>query len=87
LLQGEAVLTKDQKKAIIHAYMCQIYVMDGIPPTIRTICQDCGIPSTSHVNGFLKELHAAGLLRKVRRGNTARYVPEGFAVVEIQGAA
>jgi repressor LexA len=33
---------------------------DGIPPTIREICEACGISSTSVVNNILKRLERRG---------------------------
>lgn len=46
---------------------------DGIPPTIRQICQACGISSSSMVQLYLRKLQDEGKIR-LGEGSSARSI-------------
>jgi len=53
----------------------------GIPPTIREICDGCGISSTSVVHYHLGKLEAAGYIRRTPR------ISRGIVLIEPEVAA
>lgn len=48
---------------------------DGIPPTVREICDACGIKSTSTVHAYLKRLEEEGYIDRVDGLNRAIRLP------------
>lgn len=46
-------------------------INDGFPPSVREICRDLGIKSTSTAHKYLGELQQAGLIEKGNRLNRA----------------
>ena len=48
---------------------------DGIPPTVREICEACGIKSTSTVHAYLKRLEEEGYIDRMDGLNRAIRLP------------
>ena len=65
-------LNEKQQKvlAFVKERMC-----DGIPPTVREICDACGIKSTSTVHAYLKRLEDEGYIDRMDGLNRAIRLP------------
>ncbi|MDD2955588.1 MAG: transcriptional repressor LexA [Oscillospiraceae bacterium] len=55
-------------------------IEDGIPPSVREICADLGIKSTSTVHKYLKELEEDGYIIRGENLNRAIKMPNSSAV-------
>lgn len=62
--------TPESRELDILSYIVNFINHYQYPPAIREICDDLGIPSTSHVNGFLRNLELDGTIEL--GGNRAR---------------
>ncbi|MBE6904201.1 MAG: transcriptional repressor LexA [Ruminococcaceae bacterium] len=54
----------EEKKRLILNYVTQKCSHDGIPPTIREICEAVGLKSPSSVHAYLEQLNEEGLIKK-----------------------
>ncbi len=54
----------EEKKQLILKYVTQKCSRDGIPPTIREICEAVGLKSPSSVHAYLEQLNEEGLIKK-----------------------
>lgn len=55
--------TLTEKQASVYKIIVQ-YLAEGIPPTVREICRDAGIKSTSTVHGILAALEDGGYITR-----------------------
>lgn len=62
---------REEKIQAVYAMIKDAYDQRRYPPSIREICQELGINSTSTIHAYLTELENRGLLivhRKINRG-------------------
>jgi len=62
---------REEKIQAVYAMIKDAYDQHRYPPSIREICQELGINSTSTIHAYLTELENRGLLivhRKINRG-------------------
>jgi repressor LexA len=69
----------NQKAQMILDYINE-RLQDGIPPSVREICADLGIKSTSTVHKYLKELEEDGYIIRGENLNRAIKMPGSGAV-------
>lgn len=69
----------NQKAQMILDYINE-RLQDGIPPSVREICADLGIKSTSTVHKYLKELEEDGYIIRGENLNRAIKMPGSRAV-------
>jgi repressor LexA len=73
------------KTAAVYAFIVSFKLAhDGVPPTIRGICDACAIDSTSHVNKHLHALEAAGDIRLTNTKTRSIEVTGGRWVAPVQ---
>ena len=65
------MLTKSQKK--VYDYL-KSRVQEGLPPTVREICQATGLKSTSSVHAHLKTLEREGYISREAGLNRAIHI-------------
>ncbi len=53
-----------EKQAKILQYIKECLLKRGYPPTVREICEEVGLKSTSSVHAHLEQLEANGLIRR-----------------------
>ena len=68
--KGELVLMGNKAELILN-YMTDFIKENGYPPTVREICAELDIKSTSTVHRYLKELQAEGRISMGENQNRA----------------
>lgn len=63
---------KEQRTAAVLAYIEKCMMENGYAPSVREVCDGCGIPSTATGFSIMNELAEKGLIKKCKVGQNIR---------------